>query len=405
MSSIKNLAAAYQSATHQRLRILLLILPVAISTALAVTTLGLDKGVTRTAQEAAVSFGLDQTTVHGAAQVIAGKFSTASSLRDADIGLLRDSLTGLKGISGTRRENEVPISFGSKSGIYKVFGVSPEWAQIRNFGAERGQFVEDTDLDASAAVCVVGQTVARELFGEQDPIGQQILVNQVPFRVKGVLVARGSSPAEGDRDARIIIPLTTFYDRLYQRLHLDQIVMQVSDASTENLARLENDIKTLLRKQHRIEPGQPDDFTVRTPITITAESRLISENVFRLLFGLALVSTLLSAFIIGAVFHQAVTARQNEIGLRRAIGASPGDILQQLWAEGLLVSLLGVLLGFSLGLTTLWQLARWKQLPYMIDSTILIAAVVILTLSSLGPFLAGRTAARITPNEALRPVS
>ena len=338
-------------------------LPVAMSTALAVTTLAMNKGVTRTAHEAAVSFGLDQITVHGAAQVIAGKFNTATSLRQEDVELLRNNLSGLKGISATRRENEVPISFGSKSGIYKVFGVSPEWAEIRNFGPERGNFVEDSDLDSSAAVCVVGQTVARVLFGAEDPIGQQILVNQVPFRVKGVLVARGSSPAEGDRDARIIIPLTTFRDRLYQRLHLDQLVMQVADASTENIARLENDIKGLMRKQHRIEPGQPDDFTVRTPMTITAESTLISENVFRLLFGLASVSTLLSAFIIGVIFHQAVAARREEIGLRRAIGASPRDILQQLWAEGLLVSFLGVLLGFGLGLVTFGVVLRNRRRP------------------------------------------
>jgi putative ABC transport system permease protein len=201
----------------------------------------------------------------------------------------------------------------------------------------------------------------------------------------------------------VIIPLTTFRDRLFQRLHLDQIVMQVADASTENIARLENNIKTLMRKQHRIELGQPDDFTVRTPMSISAESRLISENVFRLLFGLASISTLLSALIIGVIFHRAVTARREEIGLRRAIGASPSDILQQLWAEGLLVSFIGVVLGFGFGLVILWQLARWRQLPHTIDSTTLIAAIGILILTSVGPLLAGQTAAKTIPAEALRP--
>jgi putative ABC transport system permease protein len=351
-----------------------------------------------------VSFGLDQVTVHGAARVIAGKFSSASTLTEEDMRALRSELRGVQGITATRRDNETPVSFRAKNGVYKVFGVTPEWAIIRDFGPERGQFVDQIDLNASAAVCVVGQTVARELFGAEEPIGQQILINQVPFTVKGVLVARGSSPAEGDRDARVIIPLTTFYDRLYRRLHLDQIVMKVSTQSPEQLAGVAGQVTAVMRRQHRIAAGQPDDFTVRTPMSITEDSRVISRSVFLLLFGLAAVAVLVASSIVALVFLQATRARQYEIGVRRAMGAEPGDILRQLWAEAAVVSILGGVLGVGLGVFATAIVSRWRELPSVFDATALAVPLIIVLLTSLAALLPARAAARLAPAEALRPV-
>lgn len=400
----KNLGAAFQVTKALSLRSVILALPVAASTAMALAVVAIDRGVTATAHEAAVSFGLDQVTVHGAPRVIAGKFSTASTLTEDDMKVLRGELRGVEGITGTRRNNETPVSFRSKNGVYKLFGVTPEWAAIRDFGAERGQFVDQGDLDTSTAVSVIGQTLARELFGAEDPVGQQMLVNQVPFTVKGVLVARGSSPAEGDRDARLIIPLTTFYDRLYPRLHLDQIVMKASSQSPEELTAVAEQVKTVMRRQHRIAAGEDDDFTVRTPMSITEESRLISRSVFQLLFGLAAVSVLVASAIVGVVFLQATRARQYEIGVRRAMGAEPGDILGQLWAEATLVSILGGVLGLGLGVLATSVVSRWREVPSVFDGMTLAILLVIVLLTSLAALWPARAAARLDPAEALRPV-
>lgn len=400
----KNLGAAFQVTKALSLRSLILALPVAASTAMALAVVAIDRGMTATAHEAAVSFGLDQVTVHGAPRVIAGKFSAASTLTEDDMKVLRGELRGVEGITGTRRNNETPVSFRSKNGVYRLFGVTPEWAAIRDFGAERGRFVDQVDLDTSAAVSVIGQTLARELFGDEDPVGQQMLVNQVPFTVKGVLVARGSSPAEGDRDARLIIPLTTFYDRLYPRLHLDQIVMKASSQSPEELTAVAEQVKTVMRRQHRIAAGEDDDFTVRTPMSITEESRLISRSVFQLLFGLAAVSVLVASVIVGVVFLQATRARQYEIGIRRAMGAEPGDILGQLWAEAALVSILGGVLGLGLGVLAASVVSRWRDLPAVFDGTTLAILLVIVLLTSLAALWPARAAARLDPAEALRPV-
>ena len=404
MSWTRNLDAAFQVTKALSRRNVILALPVAAATAVALTVVALDRGVTASAHEAAVSFGLDQVTVHGAPLVIAGKFSTATTLTEDDMQVLRGELRGVKGTTGTRRNNETPVSFGSRNGVYRLFGVTPEWAFIRDFGAERGQFVDQTDLDTSAAVCVIGQTLARELFGDQDPLGQQVLVNQVPVTVKGVLVARGSSPAEGDRDARLIIPLTTFYDRLYPRLHLDQIVMKASSQDPVALTAIANQITTVLRRQHRIDAGQDNDFTVRTPMSINAESRLISQSVFQLLFGLAAVGVVVASVIVGVVFMQAARTRQHEIGVRRAVGAEPGDILGQLWAEAALVSVLGGVLGLGLGVITTSVVSRWRDLPSVFDGVTLAVLLVVVGVTSLAALLPARTAARLDPAAALRPV-
>ena len=144
------------------------------------------------------------------------------------------------------------------------------------------------------------------------PIGGEVLVNQVPFQVKGVLVPKGASPAEGDRDARIVIPITTFYDRLYRRLHLDQIVVQARDSSADTLASLEQQIRVVLREQHGIAGADTDDFVVRLPDTIAEEARGLSRSVFVLLLGLSGVGAVLAMLVIGLVTQQGVRVRREK---------------------------------------------------------------------------------------------
>jgi len=278
MRLAKNFHAALQVVAAQPGRAMLLALPVAVSTALALATLAIDQGLTAKAETAARSFGTDVISIRPGTRVVAGKSGSVNTLTDEDVQMLRSRLRGANAVEGTRIEDSVPVSFGGKSGVYRIFAVRPPWADIRKFGAERGQFLSDEDLDTSARVCIIGQTVARELIGSQESLEAEILINQVPFQVKGVLVSKGASPAEGDRDARIVMPITTFYDRLYKRVHLDQIVIQASDSSHDTLARLDEQIQTILREQHHIAAGQQDDFTVRLPQQIAEASRGLSRR-------------------------------------------------------------------------------------------------------------------------------
>jgi putative ABC transport system permease protein len=398
----KNIRAALQVVTAQPARTVLLALPVALSTALALATLIIDAGLTALAEAAARSFGTDVISIRPGMRIIAGKSGPVGTLSEEDVETLRSRLRGAVAIEGTRIQDGVPMSAGSRNGVYRVFGVRPPWADIRDFGAERGDFLTEDDVVSSARVCVIGQTVARELFGRSEAIGAEILINQVPFQVKGVLVPKGASPAEGDRDARIVIPMTTFYDRLYRRLHLDQIVVQARDSSADTLESLEQQIRVVLREQHRIAGADTDDFVVRLPDTIAEEARGLSRSVFLLLLGLSVVGAVLAMLVIGLVTQQSVKVRHGEIGIRRAIGALPDDILQQVVVEGVAVSLLGGLIGLALGLPAALALARWHALGLGFTAAVVMGPLILVGLAAMAGVLPARAAARLDPAMALR---
>jgi len=391
-----------QVVTAQPTRTLLLALPVAVSAGLALATLIVDAGMTSRAEAAARSFGTDVISIRPGSQIVAGRSGPVGSLTDDDVQILRSRLPGAVAVEGTRIEDGVPMSAGSRNGVYRVFGVRPPWASIRDFGAQTGEFLSEGDVASSARVCLIGQTVRRELFGETDPIGAQILINQVPFQVKGVLVPKGASPAEGDRDARIVIPITTFYDRLYRRVHLDQIVVQARDSAPETLASLDQQIRAIVRERHGIVDSGADDFVVRLPDTIAAEARGLSRTVFFLLVGLSGVGAALSMLVIGLVTQHSVKVRQGEIGIRRAIGALPHDILQQVAVEAAAISVVGGVIGLALGLPAAWLLARSQALGVSVTAAVIIGPLILVMLAALAGVLPARAAAQLDPAAALR---
>jgi putative ABC transport system permease protein len=393
--------SAMQVVRGQPTRTLLLALPVALSTALALATLVVDAGMTARAQAAARSFGTDVISIRPGTQVVAGRSGPVASLTDDDVEVLRSRLEGTLAVEGTRIEDGVAISAGDRNGVYRVFGVRAPWAGVRDFGAAAGEFITDGDVASSARVAVIGQTVARELFGATDPVGAQILVNQVPLQVKGVLVPKGASPAEGDRDARIVVPITTFHDRLYRRVHLDQIVVQARDSEAETLASLDNQIRTILRGQHGLATGQ-DDFVVRLPDTIAAEARGLSRSLFFLLLGLSAVGGIVAMLVIALVTQQSLKVRHGEIGIRRAIGALPDDILHQVAAEAAVISGGGGAVGVVLGIPVAWLLARAQGLQVDVTPAVVVGPLVLVTLAALAGVLPARSAAKLDPATALR---
>jgi putative ABC transport system permease protein len=398
----QNIRAAMQVVSAQPARTVLLALPIAISTGLALATLIVDAGMTARAEAAARSFGTDVISIRPGSQIVAGRSGPVGSLTDDDVQVLRSRLQRAVAVEGTRIEDNVPMSAGSRNGVYRVFGVRPPWAGIRDFGAQTGEFLSDGDVASRARVCLLGQTVARELFADADPIGSEILINQVPFQVKGILVPKGASPAEGDRDARIVIPITTFNDRLYRRVYLDQIVVQARDSAPDTLASLEQQIRTIVRELHGIVDSAADDFVVRLPETIAAEARGLSRTVFFLLLGLSAVGAVVAMLVIGLVTQHSIRIRQGEIGIRRAIGALPRDILQQVAVEATAISAVGGAIGVGLGIPVAWLLARSQALDINVTMAVIIGPLVLVMLAALAGVLPARSAANLDPAAALR---
>jgi putative ABC transport system permease protein len=269
------------------------------------------------------------------------------SLIEEDVDAILQHVGNIVAASPVKDRKEIEVKYGDKFTLTRIFGVTPIWSQIRDFGPSKGEFISEEDLSFAARVCLIGQTVKKNLFGDTDPIGQTIRIKDVPFIVKGELKWKGTSAEGRDRDDRIIIPLTTYTKRLFRDIHLTQIVITIKN--TDKFNETQEDVHALLRERHKIGPGEPDDFAMRTPQDLIDMASEASESLINLLTGIAGVSLLVAGIVITNIMLASVSARKTEIGIRRALGATKNDILWQFMMECFLIALIGGILGTVLG--------------------------------------------------------
>ena len=323
------------------------------------------------------------------------------SLVEEDVDAIQQHIGNIRAISPVKDRKEIEVKYGDKFTLSRIFGVKPVWAQIRDFGPSKGEFISEDDMSFNARVCLIGQTVKKNLFGETDPIGQTIQIKDVPFTVKGELKWKGISAAGRDRDDRIVIPISTYSRRLFRDIHLNQIVITVAD--TRKLNETVEDVRVLLRERHKIAPGEPDDFAMRTPQDLIDLASEASSSLINLLIGIAGVSLLVAGIVITNIMLASISARRNEIGIRRAVGAKRGDILSQVMMECFLVSVAGGILGIILGyvgsvILSSLQIAASKVTPLAIAASIVSCCIIALVFG----IYPARRAANQSPVDALR---
>jgi len=269
------------------------------------------------------------------------------SLIEEDADAIFQHVGNIRAVSPVKDRKEIEVKYEDKFTLTRVFGVNPVWSEIRDFGPLRGEFISDEDVSFSARVCLIGQTVKRNLFADKDPIGETIRIKDVPFTVKGELQWKGISAEGRDRDDRIITPFTTYTRRLFRDIHLTQIVITVEDP--DKMSKTVEDVRTLLRERHKIAPGEPDDFAMRTPQDLISLASEASRSLINLLTGIAAVSLLVAGIVITNIMLASISSRKNEIGIRRAFGAKKGDILNHFVMECFLIAIMGGIFGTILG--------------------------------------------------------
>ena len=341
---------SFRMAWNNRLRAFIMILGIAVGVASLTMMICVSQGVYKEVMDTVNRQGPDLLQVRPGTDKHTGLPSGSRdvvSLIEEDVDAIRQHVGNIVAISPVKDRKKIEVKGGDNFTFTRVFGVTPVWAQIRNFGPHRGSFISEEDVSFAARVCLIGQTVKKNLFGEIDPIGQTIQIKDVPFTVKGELVGKGISSAGRDRDDRIIIPITTYTKRLFRDIHLSQIVITVED--TDKLKETVEDVSTVLRERHKLAPGEPDDFAMRTPQDLIDMAYGTSRSLINLLTGIAGISLLVAGIVITNIMLASVSARKVEIGIRRALGARKNDILQQFMMECLFISLLGGVLGTILG--------------------------------------------------------
>lgn len=336
---------------RNKLRVFIMILGMAVGVASLTLMMCVNKGAYERVMDTVNRQGPDLLQIRPGTDVQTGLPSGSRevvSLIEEDVSAILQHVGNIHAAAPVKDRKEIEVIYEDKFTLTRIFGVVPVWAQIRDFGPREGEFISEEDISFAARVCLIGQTVKKNLFGDLDPIGQTIRINNVPFTIKGELQWKGISSAGRDRDNRIIIPITTYTRRLFRDKHLTQIVITVED--TKKINTTIEDVKTTLRDQHKITSGEPDDFAMRTPQDLIDLAYGTSRSLMNLLTGIAAVSLLVAGIVIMNIMLASVAARKSEIGIRRAIGARKKDVLKQFLIEGLFISLFGGLMGIFLGM-------------------------------------------------------
>ena len=327
------------------------------------------------------------------------------SLTGGDVEAIRNEVPTAQYASGSLRGN-TQVVFAENNASTSWQGVEADWFAINDWKVARGDGFSANDYGGSAKPVILGETVRKTLFGEEDPIGQTVRLGRVPFTVVGVLGAKGQGGFGQDQDDMVVVPLETARRRLSNSQSMPPGAVQAISVGVDdakNLASAQAEIEALLRQRHKIEPGAEDDFAVRNISQIVATRTATTNLMSKLLGAVAGICLIIGGIGIMNIMLVSVTERIREIGLRMAVGAGPSDVRRQFLAEAMLISLIGGVIGIAIGVVGALLVGKFGDLPVELNAKVvtLAAAFSVCTGLFFGYYPA-RKASLLDPIEALR---
>lgn len=396
---------AWRALTVNRLRTLLTMLGMVIGVGAVVLMLAIGQGTQHTVNQSIASMGsnlliiMPGTATSGGVRFGGGTTPTLT-LKDAEA---LQGLPSLKAIAPVYT-GSAQIAFGSNNWNAPVYGTTPDFLVVRDWGIDQGQAFTATDVRGANKVALLGQTVVKNLFGNHDPLGKTIRIKNMPFLVVGTLDAKGQGLDGRDQDDMVMIPLSTSQSRLFGNPFPGTVRFIMAQAvSADKLEEAETDITQLIRQRHRIVDGAENDFSVRN-LSAMAQTAAMAAGVLSMMLGaIASISLLVGGIGIMNIMLVSVTERTREIGIRMAIGARQRDILWQFLVEAIMICTLGGVLGVALGIGGAWLIAKLTGTITVVTGFSVALAFVFSTGTGIFfGFYPARKAAFMKPVDALR---
>jgi putative ABC transport system permease protein len=403
MNILSLLRVSLRALLRNKMRSALTMLGIVIGVGAVITMVAITTGARNSVQAQISSLGDNVFMIFSSSFSSGGSRQAAGSrwnLSMEDVEALETQCPDVRAVSPLVRMSG-QLVYADQNWATSVWGVAPNYTSIRSYDVAEGRDLTDTDTRGAAKVCLVGQTIVDNLFQGTDPVGTTIRIRRLPFEVVGRLAAKGQSAMGQDQDDVVLIPYTTAVRIQGGQTRVNAILGSATAGNTLNSAVSE--ITDVLRTRHRIQPGEDDDFIIRTQADIASTVESSAKTMTILLGSVALVSLLVGGIGIMNIMLVSVTERTREIGIRMSVGARQQDILFQFLLEAVMLSAIGGLLGIALGGGVSSLISKFAGWPSQISPIVAFIALAFASLVGIFfGFYPARKASRLDPIEALR---
>jgi putative ABC transport system permease protein len=391
---------AIRALLRNTMRSILTALGIIIGVGAVIAMVSIGNGAKAQVEAQVASLGQNVITVFSGSMSsggMRGGWGSAPTLTIEDAEAIEREVTGIVGVSPEVRDRNQVLANGLNWNT-SVNGESPAYPDIRSWKIANGAMFSEQDVRSVAKVCVIGKTVADQLFANSDPVGQTLRIRNIPFKILGVLDAKGFNLFGQDQDDTVIVPYTSHMKRLSRRTNISSILIQA--ASAEVIDKVQKDITEVLTQRRK---GREPDFTVRNQVELAQTATATTQTMTLLLAAIASVSLLVGGIGIMNIMLVSVTERTREIGIRLAIGAHGSDVLMQFLIEATILSSLGGVIGILLGIGSSQLVSHLNGWPVLVSTaSVVIAFVFSAAVGMFFGFYPARKAAQLDPIDALR---
>jgi len=408
MNTLQLLRVALRALAINKLRSALTMLGIVIGVGAVIVMIAVGAGAQKRVEEQIRALGSNLLLVMPGATTAGGVrmgFGSSSTLTEDDVAAINRDIP--EALAAPALRGSAQGIWGNSNWSTQIYGITSEYLDVRQWPLASGRVFEPNEAASAAKVCLIGATVARQLFGGADPVDQTIRIKRVPFTVIGLLETKGQSLMGTDQDDVILMPLSTARTRVIGSASAAKNrsvgTIWVKAADGVEAAAVEGQVRALLRQRHRLQPGADDDFSLRNLAEVMAAQEASSRVLALLLAAVASVSLLVGGIGIMNIMLVSVTERTREIGLRMAVGARTRDILGQFLVEAVTLSLIGGLVGVALGIGAAMAIAAFAGWQISLSpEAVGLAVAFAFVIGVFFGFYPARKAARLNPVEALR---